>query len=62
MTIQEFMEMCIDPSLCKVSIYDMEKGEDVWSGASDEIPEEYGDLEFGSFDVPKDGQMTFNLE
>ena len=54
--------MCIDPSLCKVSIYDMEKGEDVWSGAGDEIPEEYGDLEFGSFDVPKDGQMTFNLE
>ena len=52
MTIQEFMEMCID----------MEKGENVWSGAGDEIPEEYGDLEFGSFDVPKDGQMTFNLE
>lgn len=61
MTIQELMEMCVEPGLCKVTIYDSEKSEDVWTGDAEEIPQEYGDQEFSSFDVPQDGHMTFNL-
>lgn len=61
MTIAELMELCIEPSLCKVAIYSLDKGGEIYSGMGDEIPDEYGDLEFNSFDVPSDGCMTFNI-
>lgn len=61
MTIAELMELCIEPSLCKVVIYNLDKGGEIYSGMGDEIPDKYGDLEFNSFDVPSDGCMTFNI-
>lgn len=61
MTIAELMDMCIEPSLCKVEIYSVDKNGEVWSGFGDDIPDEYGELEFDSFDVPNDGCMTFNI-
>ena len=61
MTIAELMDMCIEPSFCKVTIYSVDKDGEVWCGMGDDIPEEFGDLEFDSFDVPTDGAMTFNI-
>lgn len=61
MTIAELMELCIEPSLCKVIIYSVDKDGEIYSGIGDEIPDKYGDLEFDSFDVPFDGCMTFNI-
>ena len=61
MTIAELMEMCIEPSMCKVEIYDVWSEDVVWSGWADEIPEEYGEKYVESFDVPTDGCMTFNI-
>lgn len=61
MTIAELMDMCIEPSLCKVVIYSVDKDGEVWSGMGDDILDEYGDLEFDSFDVPTDACMTFNI-
>lgn len=61
MTIEDIMELCIDSSLCVVEVFDCETGKEVWSGAGDEIPDEYAQLEVGSFDVPKEGKMTFNV-
>ncbi len=61
MTIMELMEMCIDPSFCKVEIYDTNKDKTVWSGWADELPEEYGERMIESFDVPTDSCSTFNI-
>ena len=62
MTIIEMMDLCIDASLCKVEIFSFEKDGLLWSGMGDDIPDEYEDLEIGSFDVPNDGKMTFNID
>ena len=61
MTIEEFMELCIEPSMCKVEIYDCNKGEVVWSGYADELPDKYGEMDVESFDVPTNECMTFNI-
>ena len=61
MSIEELMAMCIEQSFCKVEIYDTDKGDIVWSGLADEIPEEYGEMAIESFDVPTDGCLTFNI-
>lgn len=61
MTIMELMDMCIEPSFCKVEIYDCEKGETVWTGWADELPEKYGEKYIESFDVPTEGCLTFNI-
>ncbi len=49
MTVYEFCQMCIEPSILNVEIFD---GEIVYSGPADEIPEEYEDVEVSSFDLP----------
>ena len=61
MTINDLMELCIDSSFCKVEIYDLNKEDVVWSGCGDEIPDEYGELDINSFDVPTEGCLTFNI-
>ena len=61
MTIEEFMELCIEPSMLKVEIYDCDKGEIVWSGYADELPDKYGEMDVESFDIPTNGCMTFNI-
>ena len=61
MTIEQFMELCIEPSMCKVEIYGINQEETVWSGYADEIPNEYREMDVESFDVPTDGCMTFNI-
>lgn len=61
MSIYEIMDLCLEPGLCTVVVFDTEKGEEVWSGAGDEIPRKYADKECDSFDVPEDGKMTFNI-
>lgn len=61
MTIADFMELCVDPSFCKVEIYDTNKEETVWFGDGDEIPEKYGESYIESFDVPTEGCLTFNI-
>lgn len=62
MSIREVMSMCIEPGLCEVKIYSSDKGEIIWTGVADDIPDEYGDLPFESFDVPQDGSLTINID
>lgn len=62
MTINELLYACVDASLLKLTIYDLESGEDVWSGDADEVPGEYEYLEIESWDVPnKGGELTVNV-
>lgn len=61
MKICEMMNLCTEPGLCKVTIYCSETASDIWTGDGDDIPTEYGELEIDSFDVSRDGRMTFNV-
>ena len=61
MTIKEIMDLCIDSSLCQVEIFNLNTDKSIYNGMGDEIPEHLEDLEVGSFDVPSDGKMTFNI-
>lgn len=61
MTIREFMYLCTEPSLCKVTIFDCNKSEEIWMGFADELPDYYLEAEIQSWDVPSDGHMTFNI-
>ena len=62
MTVYFLMDTCMDPSICDVTIFDTKKGEDVWNGPGDEIPEQYGEQEVCSWDVPdRAGAFTINI-
>ena len=62
MRICDFLELCIEPGLCTVAIYDVEKDKDLWKGTAEEIPSEFAELEVDSWDVPMEpGIMTFNV-
>lgn len=60
-TVKEFMELCNDAGICEVTIYEIEKCENVWTGYGDEIAKDYADLAIESFDVPEDGALTLNV-
>lgn len=61
MTINELMYLCVESSMCKVTIYDCDKNENVWHGMADELPDHYLEAEIQSWDVPSDCHMTFNI-
>lgn len=61
MTINELMYLCVEPSMCKVTIYDCDRSEMVWHGMADELPDHYLEAEIQSWDVPSDAHMTFNI-
>lgn len=62
MTVYDFLDYCIDPGLLTVEIYDCDSGNTVWVGHGDEIPEEFGYKDIGSFDVPSEADhITLNI-
>lgn len=63
MTVYEFVDWCIDAGLLTVEIYSLDKGDIVWTGPGDELPDEYADCEIGSFDVPSMADhITLNID
>ena len=63
MNISDFIYYCIDPGLLTVEIYSLEKGETVWTGDGDGIPEEYEYSELCSWDVPSEADtITLNID
>ena len=61
MTINDFMYLCVEPSMCKVTIFDTDKCEEIWMGFADELPDHHLEAEIQSWDVPSDCHMTFNI-
>ena len=63
MTVEDFMEYSIDESFQKFTLYDVDKGEEVFTGNIDECPDEYLEAEVGTFDViDKDSpRLTLNV-
>ena len=63
MTIYDFLELCIEPNLLHVQIYDFSSQKVVFDGNGDEIPEELTEAEISSFDVPDlYGRICLNVE
>ena len=61
-TVEDFMYLCIENSECKVTLYDVNKEKDVWTGRGDEIPDKYMYRDVLSWDVPeKAGAITLNI-
>ena len=63
MTVEDFMEYSIDESFQKFTLYDVDKGEEVFTGNIDECPDEYLEAEVCTFDViDKDSpRLTLNV-
>jgi hypothetical protein len=63
MTVENFMEYSIDVSWQKFTLYDVDKGEEVFTGNIDECPDEYLGAEVCTFDViDKDSpRLTLNV-
>lgn len=51
MTVSDFMSYSIDEDWQTFTIYDVDKGEEVFTGILDDCPEEYLYAEIGSFDL-----------
>jgi hypothetical protein len=63
MTVENFMEYSIDVSWQKFTLYDVDKGEEVFTGNIEECPDEYLGAEVCTFDViDKDSpRLTLNV-
>ena len=64
MTVENFMEYSIDENFQKLTLYDVDKGEEVFEGYIDEVPELYLEAEVCTFDVidKNSPQLTLNVE
>ena len=61
-TVSELMEMFTEPSIQKVSVYDLATEDDIFSGTLDEMPENIQDLRIESIDcIEADGVFRVNV-
>ena len=51
LTVSEFIRYSIDENWQTFTLYDVDKGEEVFTGTIDDCPYEYLDAEIGSFDL-----------
>lgn len=62
-TVRGFCEMCVEPSLQKIKLYNCDTGHDIWEGYADEIPDEYDDWYISSWDciISPSETLTLNI-
>lgn len=60
-SVYDFVQLCCDPSMLMVVIFDLAIGEELYRGYADEIPEEYEDMKVWSFDAPFGGTDTLEI-
>lgn len=63
LTVENFMEYSIDESWQKFTLYDVDKGEEVFTGNIEECPDKYLEAEVCTFDIiDKDSpRLTLNV-
>ena len=63
MTVEDFMEYSIDESFQKFTLYDVDKGEEVFTGYIDDCPDNYLEAEVCTFDVidKNSSKLTLNV-
>ena len=64
MTVEDFLEYSIEESWQKFTLYDVDKGETVFMGHIDEMPDKYFDAEVCTFDIIDETspRLTLNVE
>lgn len=64
MKVFEFMKYSIDVYWQEFTIYDADKGKDVFTGTLDECPDKYIEAEVCTFDIVDDTspRLTLNVE
>ena len=62
-TVRSFCEMCVEPSLQMINLYDCDIGDVVWEGFADDVPEEYEDWYISSWDciISPSATLTLNI-
>ena len=63
MTVEDFMEYSIEESFQTFTLYDVDKGEEVFTGTIDECPDKYFEAEVCTFDVIDENspRLTLNV-
>jgi len=63
MTVEDFMEYSIEESWQKFTLYDVDKGEEVFTGTIDECPDIFMMAEVCTFDVidKNSPKLTLNV-
>jgi hypothetical protein len=63
MTVEDFMEYSIEERWQTFTLYDVDKGEEVFTGTIDECPDNYLEAEVGTFDVIDENspRLTLNV-
>lgn len=63
-TVYDFLDMFADPDMQEVAIFDLTKGEEVYRGTRDEMPNDLQDLEIMSIDTLHEATkvLTLNVE
>lgn len=63
LTVSDFMQYAIDESFQTFTLYDVDKGEEVFTGTIDDCPYDYLDAEICTFDtIDKDSpKLTLNI-
>ena len=63
-TVYDFLDMIADPDMQEVAIFDLTKGEEVYRGTRDEMPNDLQDLEIMSIDTLHEATkvLTLNVE
>lgn len=63
MTVEDFMEYSIEEDFKTFTLYDVDKGEEVFTGTIDECPDEYFEAEVCTFDIIDENspQLTFKV-
>ena len=61
MTVRDFMEYSIEVDWQKFTLYDVDEGEEIFTGNIDECPDEYLEAEVCTFDVISEDSPCLTL-
>jgi hypothetical protein len=63
-TVYDFLDMFADPDMQEVAIFDLTKGEEIYRGTRDEMPNDLQDMEIMSIDTLHEATkvLTLNVE
>lgn len=63
-TVKNFCDCCVEPSLQKIKLYNCDTGKDIWEGYADEIPDEYEEWYISSWDciIAPSETLTLNIQ
>lgn len=62
MTIQDVIDLMMEPGMQLISVYSLEKEQDIFHGDAIDIPGYIAEQEIASIDTVEGNKITFNVE